>query len=49
MHQFCAVLVRMTGSVARFVGYTAKKISHYGKNIDLKHSIIQCWKGYLGF
>jgi len=51
MHRFCAVVVRMTGSVARFCRLFGKKkkISHYGKNVDLGHSIIHCWKGYLGF
>ena len=43
IHGFCVVVVRMTGSVARFCRLLGKKISHYGKNIDLGHSIIQCF------
>jgi hypothetical protein len=51
IHRFCAVVVRMAGSVARFCRLLGGRggLSHYGKNIDLIHSIIQCWKGYLGF
>jgi len=30
VRRFCAVVVRMTGSVATFYGLFGKKISHYG-------------------